>query len=59
MDVKVSDDGTNASKIDRRLRVILNAMEGFPISGEHCREDNFPGTICYYYEVKILNSAPW
>jgi hypothetical protein len=57
MDVKVSKDGLIASNIDRRLGVILYAKEGFPISGEHCREDNFPGTICFYYEVKMLKSA--
>jgi hypothetical protein len=29
-------------------------MKGFPISGEHFREGNFPGTLCYYFEVKQL-----
>jgi hypothetical protein len=31
------------------------ATEGYPISGEHCRKDNFrfPGAI-FYYEVKIM-----
>jgi hypothetical protein len=29
------------------------AIKGFPISDPDCRADNFPGTICYYYEVKL------
>jgi hypothetical protein len=59
MDVKVSEDGLNAShNIDGVARIVYS-MEGFPISGEYCRKDNFPGTVCYYYEVKIWNSARW
>jgi hypothetical protein len=60
MEVKVSEDGLIASNITySTLGEILYAMEGFQISGEHCREYNFPGTICYYYEVKFLNAALW
>jgi hypothetical protein len=56
--VTISEDGLNASNINR-MGVIIYAMEGFQISGEHCRKDNFPGTICYYYEVKILKKELW
>jgi hypothetical protein len=59
MDVNFSADGLNASNINPILGVIIYAIEGFPISDEHCREDKFPGTVCYYYEIKLLNSAIW
>jgi hypothetical protein len=37
--------------------VVAIATEGYAISGEHCREENyqFPGTIVYYYEVTITS----
>jgi hypothetical protein len=34
------------------------AIEGFCIAGPDCRADNFPGTICYYFEAKI-NTSVW
>lgn len=30
------------------------ARQGFPISGELCRPDNFPGTVVYYFEVATI-----
>jgi hypothetical protein len=33
------------------------AVKGFPICVEHSREDNFPGTIVYYFEVMEMKSA--
>jgi hypothetical protein len=49
--VTISEDGLNASK-DRNGRQHVYAKNGFPISVAECRSDDFPGTICYYYEVK-------
>jgi hypothetical protein len=33
----------------------IYAEKGFPISVADCRADGFPGTICYYFEVKTLS----
>jgi hypothetical protein len=35
------------------------SKKGFPISGELCRKDNFPGTILYYFEVTQISSYRW
>jgi hypothetical protein len=47
----VAADGLNV--INKVSRPTIFAVEPFPISGPHCRVDEFPGTICYYYEVKV------
>jgi hypothetical protein len=54
-------DGSNtaASISECGLKAINNtddsqwvfATEGYAISGEQCRKENFPGTIVYYFEV--------
>jgi hypothetical protein len=36
------------------LAANIYGMKGFLISGKHFREDNFSGTLCYYFEVKQL-----
>jgi hypothetical protein len=47
----VAADGLSVSKeIFGRQNVF--AVQPFPTSGPHCRMDEFPGTICYYNEVK-------
>jgi hypothetical protein len=37
------------------------ATEGFAISGDQCRKDNFPfpGTIVFYYEVTVSVGFGW
>jgi hypothetical protein len=48
--VAISEDGLFASNTSGWKRIF--AEKGFPISVADCRMDDFPGTICYYYEVK-------
>jgi hypothetical protein len=48
----VSGDGLRACSSD--IMTYIYAEKGFPISGKHYRVDSFPGTIIYYYEVKLL-----
>jgi hypothetical protein len=59
-EITISNGGLNASKNTNgwQFRNVY-AEKVFPISGEHSREDNFPGTILYYYEVKISKSKRW
>jgi hypothetical protein len=34
----------------------IYAEKAFTINGRHCRKDDkFPGTICYYYEVTNMS----
>jgi hypothetical protein len=44
-------DGLNVSK-EVGVSANVFAEQPFTISGPHCRVDEFPGTILYYYEVK-------
>jgi hypothetical protein len=52
MAVTVSSDGIRVCNRTDAWKNLCS-MKGFPISGEHFRENQFPGTICYYYEVKV------
>jgi hypothetical protein len=55
--IKISLDGLKAvsnSSADERQYVY--AEQGFPISVQHCRSDHFPGTILYYFEVKVVKT---
>jgi hypothetical protein len=54
-------NGTNTRATVAADGLSVNIRNGFPnvfavqpflISGPLCRADEFPGTICYYYEVK-------
>jgi hypothetical protein len=40
--------------VSKGLEVPANvfAEQAFLTSGQLCRVDGFPGTICYYYEIK-------
>jgi hypothetical protein len=61
-EIIISNGGVNAIKNTNGFQfqnVYAVAEKGFPISVADCRMDHFPGTICYYYEVKILKSALW
>jgi hypothetical protein len=55
-DVTISEDGLIASNNTTGWKYIF-AEKGFPISVANCRTDGFPGTICYYYEVKSLSKG--
>jgi hypothetical protein len=51
-DASISECGLKATNTRRGWAFVI-AMEGYAISGEHCRKENFqfPGTIIFYYEV--------
>jgi hypothetical protein len=49
--VTISEDGLIAGNNTNGTQHIY-AEKGFPISVADCRADGFPGTICYYFEVK-------
>jgi hypothetical protein len=55
--VKISGNGLKASTRANPFKYYLVAEKGFIISPEHCRKDNFPGTILYYYEVTKMKSS--
>jgi hypothetical protein len=38
---------------------LVFAIEGFAISPEICRKDEFPGTILYYFEVTLTSPIHW
>jgi hypothetical protein len=48
-DGKATVDGLSVS--NRFQWNAIFAVHGFPIT-EHCRKNNFPGTIVYYFEAK-------
>jgi hypothetical protein len=59
-EITISNCGLNASRNPNGfLFQNVYAEKGFPISGQNSREDNFPGTILYYYEIKISKSELW
>jgi hypothetical protein len=58
MGISISTGGLVANKNISGWQNIY-AEKGFPLSVADCRKDDFPGTICYYYEVKILKAVPW
>jgi hypothetical protein len=47
----MSEDGLIASNNTSGWKNVYAEKE-FPISIADCRKEGFPGTICYYYEVK-------
>jgi hypothetical protein len=47
----ISYNGLYASDNTGILWTDVFAQNGFPISGDLSRPDNFPGTIVYYFEV--------
>jgi hypothetical protein len=47
----ITADGLNVSNNINGFPNVF-AEQPFPISGQLCRMDEFPGTILYYYEVK-------
>jgi hypothetical protein len=51
-DVTISEDGLHVSNKNTNRLQYIYAEKGFPISVADCRTDGFPGTICYYFEVK-------
>jgi hypothetical protein len=51
----ISTDGLYVSSIFSRTNIY--AEKGFAITGKHARADSFPGTIIYYYEVKLLSKS--
>jgi hypothetical protein len=54
--VKISQDGLKVENIkDTRPRPHVYAEQGFDISGDSRKEDNFTGTIIYYFEVKQIS----
>jgi hypothetical protein len=59
-DVTISEDGLVAS-MNTNTNGWRNAYadKGFPISVVECRADDFPGTICYYFEVKSHSQSKW
>ena len=57
--ITFSNGGLNANVNNSNEWLEIYAEKGFPISVADCRKDHFPGTILYYYEVKILTSALW
>jgi hypothetical protein len=50
----ISDFGLKVTTTDETYQYVF-ASEGFAISGEQCRKDNFPytGNIVFYYEVTV------
>jgi hypothetical protein len=51
----ISFNGLQASDYREHLSIVF-ANKGFSISGELARkEDNFPGTIMYYFEVTKIS----
>jgi hypothetical protein len=53
--VTISQNGLNVSNNTNEWQDVF-AVQTFLISGPQCRMDEFPGTILYYYEVKVGNS---
>jgi hypothetical protein len=51
-------DGLSARN-NTNERQHIYAEKGFPITVAGCRTDGFPGTICYYYEVKSQSYSKW
>jgi hypothetical protein len=56
-EIQISEDGLNAT-IDADKWHNVVAEKEFCLSVEHCREDNFPGLIFYYFEVTQMSSKP-
>jgi hypothetical protein len=54
----ISPDGQNASNPGKGWLNVF-AEQGFPLSEEVSREDHFPGTILYYYEVVQTCPSKW
>jgi hypothetical protein len=52
--VKISSDGLKAKNINQNEWHYVFAKKGFAVSGVHSRPDNYPGTILYYFEVKLI-----
>jgi hypothetical protein len=52
-------DGLTAANASIKEAVNVSAMEGFPIAAELCRNDEYPGTIVYYFEVTNLSTDWW
>jgi hypothetical protein len=52
--VTISADGLTALNVAENSEgYVVTAVHAFPVdSAKHCRLDNFPGTIIYYFEVK-------
>jgi hypothetical protein len=49
----VAADGLRVNNCTDELPNVF-AVQAFPIFGPHCRMDNYPGTILYYYEIKAM-----
>jgi hypothetical protein len=57
-EVTISPDGQNVSNPGRGWLNVF-AEQGFPLAEEVSREDHFPGTILYYYEVVQTCPSKW
>jgi hypothetical protein len=54
--LKGTTKGAIVKRVSLRGKNIF-AKKGFTISGKRSQADNFPGTIIYYYEVKLLSES--
>jgi hypothetical protein len=58
---QISPDGLGAisSKTSNDGWQNVFALERFGISAAQCRQDFYPGTILYYFEVTRMSSSNW
>jgi hypothetical protein len=51
---KISSNGLKANNVHQNEWHYVFAQKGLAISGVDARLDNYPGTILYYFEVKLI-----